>query len=140
MVRQLAHNCFFSDNVSGMRFFYETILGLPVKFTLKNQEGIDFGYYFECGNGTFIELFDKKKANAEWGGSNEPLFQGSHFRHFCLEIVELEEFVSIIRSKKWDVSEITIGKDFSKQAWISDADGNLIELMEYTSQSSQLKK
>ena len=140
MIRQLAHNCFFSDNVSGMRYFYEDVLGLKVKFTLKNQTGIDFGYYFDCGNGTFIELFDKVMANAEWGGDNIPLNHGSHFRHFCLEVVGLEEFKKQIEAKKWEISVISIGKDNSRQAWISDADGNLIELMEYTNLSSQLLK
>lgn len=140
MIRQLAHNCFFSDNVAGMRHFYETVLQLPVKFTLKNKAGLDFGYYFECGNGTFIELFDKASAIAEWGGENHPLMHGSFFRHFCLEVVGLESFCDGIRKRAWDVSVISVGKDFSRQAWISDADGNLIELMEYTAKSSQLQK
>ena len=140
MIRQLAHNCFFSDNVEKMRYFYGEILGLKVKFTLKNKAGIEFGYYFECGNGTFIELFDKKMANEEWGGDNIPLVQGSHFRHFCLEVIGLEGFKKEIEAKGWDISIISEGKDRSLQAWISDADGNLIELMEYTRFSSQVLK
>ncbi len=140
MIRQLAHNCFFSDKVEEMKYFYGTILGLKIKFTLKNKAGIEFGYYFECGNGTFIELFDKVKANEEWGGDNTPLQHGTHFRHFCLEVVGLEDFKAEIEAKNWNISVISIGKDFSRQAWISDPDGNLIELMEYTKQSSQLAK
>ena len=140
MIRQLAHNCFFSDNVEGMRHFYSEILGLKVKFTLKNQAGIDFGYYFDCGNGTFIELFDKEKAIAEWGGDNNPLLHGNYFRHFCLEVVNLPDFVKQIASKNWEISGITLGKDHALQAWISDADGNLIELMQYTNESLQLQK
>jgi catechol 2,3-dioxygenase-like lactoylglutathione lyase family enzyme len=140
MIRQLAHNCFFSDNVKGMRYFYEDILGLKIKFTLKNQAGEDFGFYFDCGNGTFIELFDKVMANAEWGGDNIKLQHGTHFRHFCLEVVGLETFKKQIEDKKWNISIISIGKDNARQAWISDADGNLIELMEYTYSSLQLQK
>jgi len=52
----------------------------------------------------------------------------------------LEEFKKQIEEKKWEISVISVGKDNSRQAWISDADGNLIELMEYTSTSSQLQK
>jgi len=140
MIRQLAHTCFFTDNVIGMQYFYEEILGLKVKFTLKNQAGIDFGYYFECGNGTFIEIFDKVMAIAEWGGNDTVLKHGSYFRHFCLEVVGLESFKKQIEAKKWEISAISVGKDNSKQAWISDADGNLIELMEYTNISFQLQK
>ena len=138
MIRQLAHNCFFSDNVEKMHLFYETILGLKVSFTLKNKAGIDFGYYFECGNSTFIELFDKKLANEEWGGSNVELQHGTHFRHFCLEVIGLDDFKKEIEKKHWDISVISVGKDNSRQAWISDPDGNLIELMEYTRTSLQL--
>lgn len=140
MIRQLAHNCFFSDNVEKMLYFYGEILGLKVKFTLKNRVGKEFGYYFDCGNGTFIELFDKKMANEEWGGDNVPLAHGSHFRHFCLEVIGIESFKNDIEGKGWDISVISEGKDRSLQAWISDADGNLIELMEYTRHSSQVAK
>ena len=140
MIRQLAHNCFFSDNVEGMRYFYAEVLGLKAKFTLRNDSDVDFGYYFECGNGTFIELFDKVKANAEWGGENNPLLHGNYFRHFCLEVVDLDDFVKQIALKNWKVSGITVGKDNALQAWISDPDGNLIELMQYTNESLQFKK
>jgi len=140
MIRQLAHNCFYSENVDDMCHFYHVVLGLKVKFTLKNEAGIDFGYYLECGNSTFIELFDKKKANAEWGGDKNPLIHGNYFRHFCLEVVDLEDFVKQITLKNWKISGITIGKDNAKQAWISDPDGNLIELIQYTNESLQLQK
>jgi len=77
-------------------------------------------------------------ANNEWGGTNEELHSGTFFRHFCFEVIGLEDFCENIKLKKYEVSEITVGKDFSKQAWISDPDGNLIELMEYTNKSEQL--
>jgi hypothetical protein len=38
------------------------------------------------------------------------------------------------------ISQITIGMDNSKQAWIKDPDGNDIELMEYTPASFQLRE
>jgi len=140
MVRQLAHNCFFSDNIENMRYFYGEILGMKVRFTLKNRAGVDFGYYFECGNSTFLELFDKVMANEEWGGTNDRLVHGTHFRHFCLEVIGLDDFRTQILAKGWDISVISVGKDFSNQAWISDPDGNLIELMEYTGRSAQVAR
>ena len=37
-----------------------------------------------------------------------------------------------------DVSEISLGMDNSRQAWIADPDGNSIELMEYGYSSLQI--
>jgi hypothetical protein len=38
-----------------------------------------------------------------------------------------------------DVTEITMGMDHARQAWITDPDGNQIELMEYGPTSLQLR-
>ena len=34
-------------------------LGFPVAFTMRTDDGFQFGYYFELGNTTFIEIFDQ---------------------------------------------------------------------------------
>ncbi len=57
MIRQLAHLCFFTNDLDAMIAFYRK-LGLKVKFTLQDRNGNSFGYYFDCGNTTFIEVFD----------------------------------------------------------------------------------
>ena len=111
---------------------------MKVKFTLNNREGKPFGYYFECGNTTFIEFFDQKMAVEMWGGKVEELHIGTRYKHFCLEVTGLDEFCKDLKSKGVNVSEITIGMDHSRQAWIADPDGNRIELMEYGPSSLQL--
>lgn len=138
MIRTLAHLNFVTNDLSKIIDFYVNKLGMKVKFTLNNKEGQPFGYYFECGNTTFIEFFDQGMAAKVWGGKVEELTIGNRYRHFCLEVTGLDEFCRDLKNKGVDVSEITMGMDNARQAWISDPDGNQIELMEYGHSSLQL--
>ena len=138
MIRQLAHLNFVTDDLSKVIDFYVNKLGMKVKFTLDNKDGQPFGYYFECGNSTFLEFFDQAMAAEVWGGKADELIIGRRYRHFCLEVIGLDEFCEELKSKGVDVTEISTGMDNSRQAWIADPDGNQIELMEYGHSSLQL--
>ena len=138
MIRTLAHLNFVTNDLSKIIDFYVNKLGMNVKFTLNNKDGEPFGYYFECGNTTFLEFFDQGMAANVWGGTVQELTIGNRYRHFCLEVTGLDEFCSKLKSKGVEVSEIRMGLDNSRQAWIADPDGNQIELMEYGPNSLQL--
>jgi len=138
MIRQLAHLNFVTNDLSKIIDFYVNKLGMKVKFTLDNKDGQPFGYYFECGNSTFLEFFDQAMAAEVWGGKVEDLAIGTRYKHFCLEVIGLDEFCKELKSKGVYVSEISMGMDNSRQAWIADPDGNQIELMEYGPSSLQL--
>jgi lactoylglutathione lyase len=138
MIRQLAHLNFVTDDLSRIIDFYVNKLGLQVRFTLNNKQDQPFGYYFGCGNTTFLEFFDQAMANAVWGGKLAELTAGTRYRHFCLEVTGLDEYCARLKSKGVEVSAISMGMDNSRQAWIADPDGNQIELMEYGPLSSQL--
>ena len=138
MIRQLTHLNFVTDDLSKIIDFYVNKLGMKVKFTLDNKDGLPFGYYFECGNSTFLEFFDQGMAAEVWGGNVEQLAIGTRYKHFCLEVIGLDEFCKELKSKGVDVSKISLGMDNSRQAWIADPDGNQIELMEYGPSSLQL--
>ena len=138
MIRQLAHLNFVTNDLSKIIDFYVNKLGMQVKFTLNNKEGQPFGYYFECGNTTFLEFFDQAMAAEVWGGNVNELTIGTRYKHFCLEVTSLDEFCQDLKSKGVDVSGVSMGMDNSRQAWISDPDGNQIELMEYGPSSLQL--
>jgi len=138
MIRQLAHLNFVTNDLSKIIDFYVNKLGMKVKFTLNNKAGKPFGYYFECGNSSFLEFFDQAMAAEVWGGNVEELTIGTRYKHFCLEVTGLDEFRKELKSKGVDVSEISMGMDNSRQAWIADPDGNQIELMEYGPSSLQL--
>jgi catechol 2,3-dioxygenase-like lactoylglutathione lyase family enzyme len=138
MIRQLAHLNFATNDLGRMIEFYVNKLGMKVKFTLNNKKGQPFGYYLECGNTTFIEVFDQAMAVEQWGGKVEELTAGTRYKHFCLEVTGLDEYCKMLKCNGVDVSEIALGMDNSRQAWITDPDGNRIELMEYSPSSLQL--
>lgn len=138
MIRQLAHLNFVTNDLPRIVDFYVNKLGLQVKFTLNNQRAEPFGYYFGCGNTTFIEFFDQRMAAEVWGGQAAELTAGTRYKHFCLEVTGLDAFCQTLQSKGVEVSAISLGMDNSRQAWVRDPDGNEIELMEYGPASSQL--
>jgi len=138
MIRQLAHLNFVTNDLSKIIDFYVNKLGMKIKFTLNNKQGQPFGYYFECGNSTFLEFFDQAMAVEVWGGQVVELNIGTRYKHFCLEVTGLDEFCKELKSKGVAVTDISMGMDNSRQAWIADPDGNQIELMEYGFASLQL--
>ena len=138
MIRQLAHLNFVTNDLARIIDFYVNKLGMKIKFTLDNKQGQPFGYYFECGNSTFIEFFDQAMAAEVWGGQVNDLTIGTRYKHFCLEVTGLDEYCKELKDKGVEVTAISMGMDNSRQAWIADPDGNQIELMEYGHASSQL--
>ena len=140
MIKKLAHLCLFTDQLDTMIAFYRDVMGFPVKFTMKNDDGFAFGYYFATGDVTFVEIFDQKGAVKQWGGTVGALRlnQDTHMRHFCFEVDGLEALCAKLEGQGIKVRPISVGMDHSKQAWIKDPDGNDIELMEYTPKSLQL--
>ncbi len=139
MIRQLAHLCLYTDRLEEMRRFYADVLGLRFAFPLENAEGKAFGLYFDAGHSTFIEVFDRRGAQAMWGGSDARVERGTAFRHLCFEVTGLDALRAELRAKGLEVTEPTVGMDGSRQAWTADPDGNPIELMEYTAASAQLR-
>src|SRR6185503_2002868 len=119
MIRQLAHLNFVTNDLERIIDFYVNKLGLKIKFTLDNKEGQPFGYYFECGDTTFIEFFDQAMAVKEWGGKVEDLTIGTRYKHFCLEVVGLDEYCAQLKGKGVEVSGVSLGMDHARQAWIS---------------------
>lgn len=140
MIKQLAHVCFFTENAEAMVSFYRDILGFPVAFVMSTTDGDEpFGWYMDCGNDTFVEIFNQEGAVKEWGGEIVALKQSSSslYRHICFESEDLESLRSDLLSKGLKVTDIIKGMDHSYQCWIKDTDGNDIELMMYTPDSLQ---
>ena len=138
MIRKLAHLNFITDDLPRIVDFYVDKLGLKVKFTLNNRHDEPFGYYFECGDSTFLEFFDQKMAAEVWGGDASEFTPGTRYKHFCFEVTGLDEYCRQLKEKGVSVTDISLGMDNSRQAWVTDPDGNQIELMEYGPFSTQL--
>ncbi len=128
MIVGLAHICFTVSNLEESIAFYKDKLGFSPAFDFINEKGEKFGVYLHIGERNFIELFVSKP---------EPPDQKQSYRHFCLEVDDIQTTVSKIRSNGVEVSDIKMGGDHSWQAWLSDPDGNRIELHQYTKESKQ---
>ena len=141
LITRLAHLCLKTDQLPAMVAFYRDVIGVPIKFDLKNEAGISFGYYFDLGNRTFLEIFDNQLAAKQWDypAGNLERRPAMHYGHFCLESPNLQCLKAEWLAKGLNSSEIKTGMDGSLQMWIADPDGNAIEVMQYTSASLQTK-
>lgn len=138
MIRRLAHLCFLTNDLDRLVAFYRDALGLPVKFRFHAADGSVFGAYVAAGDSTFVEFFDQRLTARQWSVDPAPIVAGSRYQHMCLEVSGLAAFRETLSARGVSVGEIRGGLDGSLQAWLSDPDGNRIELMEYTHRSAQL--
>jgi len=128
MITALAHSCFVVRDLEASLAFYRDALGLNPAFDFINDKGERFGVYLHIGGRNFIELFQ---------GEVAPAAVGQSFRHICLEVDDIEKTVAEIRSHGVTVTPVSMGSDHSWQAWLTDPDGNAIELHGYTPESKQ---
>jgi len=145
MIKQLAHLCLKTSRLEAMTAFYCEILGATVRFRYRNKAGETAGCYFAFGANTFIEVFDHADAHRRSQSAKplapleEPLDPWlMRYNHFCLQVEDLDGYAALIESRGAVVTGRKTGNDRSRQAWLKDPDGNLIELQEYTAESRQL--
>jgi len=128
MIKALAHVCFTVRDLDAAIAFYCDKLGLKKAFDFVNDKGERFGVYLHLGGRNFIELFTGQVA--------EPA-KGQSFRHICIEVDDVAATVADLRAKGVELTDPKLGSDQSWQAWLSDPDGNRIELHGYTPASWQ---
>jgi lactoylglutathione lyase len=127
MITDLAHSAFRVHDLEKSLAFYE-LLGLKESFRLNHDDGSVMLVYLHIGGDRFLELFP--------GGKLEN--PQNSFMHICLASDNLVSDVEMLRAKgvKIDI-EPKMGLDLNMQAWISDPDGNAIELMQLSENSPQ---
>ena len=126
MIKKLSHACFHSPNLEATRQFYGDLLGMPVQFEFL-KDGELFGYYFDAGDGSFIEVFK---------GETEGV--GSYGRHFCFEVESIDQLIARFEAAGQKHNGKKMGADQSWQVWTTDPNGIPVEFQEYTPRSSQL--
>jgi catechol 2,3-dioxygenase-like lactoylglutathione lyase family enzyme len=129
MIKGLSHVCFVVKDLDRAVAFYTETLSLRHAFDFTGDDGQRTGAYLHFGARTFIELFCGKP-----GESNE----GS-FRHICVEVESMEHAVAEFRARGAEVSDPKTGSDGNPQAWLSDPDGNRIELHELRPEGLQAR-
>lgn len=140
MFRKLAHVCLITHDLERQVAFYCDQLGFTLQFWFRNDAEEKFGAYVACGDTTFIEIFDQAKAAAVWGGETGPLERGNQVSHFCLEVTDIVEVRQMLLNRGVEVGPVKRGIDHSDQCWLSDPDGNRIEVMAYTHRSGQINR
>jgi len=128
LISGLAHVCFTVSDLERSLDFYCRTLGLRPAFEFVRPDGTKYGQYIHVGGRTFIEIFQ--------GELGEPT-DGQSFRHICLEVADIGTTVARLRERGVEVSDVKMGTDRSLQAWLTDPDGNRIELHGYTPESKQ---
>jgi lactoylglutathione lyase/glyoxylase I family protein len=144
MIKQLAHLCLKTGGLERMTTFYRDVLGATVTFRYLDPAGAPVGCYVAFGANTFVEIFDHADAHRRSQSSRplEPLEEPRdpwlmRYNHFCVQVENLDAYVQLLESRGVSVTGRKTGNDRSRQAWVRDPDGNLIELQEYTAQSRQ---
>jgi len=131
MIKGIAHVCFTASDLDASLAFYRDALGMDHAFDFVDERGRRTGVYLRAGGRTFIELFEGEVAA---GAEGQP---PQAYRHFCLEVDDIQAAVAALRSRGVEVTEPKLGTDQSWQAWLADPDGNRIELHQYTPDSRQ---
>jgi glyoxylase I family protein len=128
MITGIAHACFTTVNLDKSLEFYCKGLGIPIAFEFKDKNGVRFGVYLKVGRRTFLEIFrGELKPKAEW----------QSFGHICLEVENVQKEVEELRARGVEASDPLFGSDNSWQSWVTDPDGNRIELHAYNKDSWQ---
>jgi lactoylglutathione lyase len=130
-VVDLGHPAFACHDLDASLEFYAK-LGIEESFRLLHDDGSIMLVYLHVGGDRFIEVFPGGPSPEERAGKQS-------FMHICLAVEGLEALVEELREQGITIDvEPKMGLDFNVQAWISDPDGNKIELMEYSERSPQL--
>ncbi len=128
MIIGMAHACFVVSDLEQALAFYRDGLGLTEAFDFVNDAGQRHGIYLHLGGRNFIELF---------AGNPDRPAENQSYKHICLEVDDLDATVTAMRARGIEVSDPKLGRDQSWQAWVTDPDGNRIELHQYTPESWQ---
>lgn len=126
MITGIAHACYRVSSLNASLEFYRDKLGLTEAFDFRDEQGRRFGVYLHVGRRNFLELFE----------GDHPGSAGS-YQHLCLEVDDIESTVAQLREGGLECSDPKLGNDQSWQAWVTDPDGNRIELHGYTPDSRQ---
>jgi lactoylglutathione lyase len=129
VITDIGHAAFAAHNLDRTLAFYE-LLGISESFRLHHEDGSLMLVYLHVRGDRFIEVFPN-------GPEPDPRRRSS-FLHLCLLTGDLRDTVEQLRRQGVTIDrEPKLGLDNNLQAWISDPDGNAIELMQLSEESPQ---
>lgn len=133
MITGLGHVAFRITDLDRALDFYCTKLGFKEAFRL-DREGQPSPWivYLQIAPNQFLELFP--------GGEGEvaPRSRAAGYNHFCLVVDDLESTLAGLKDKGVVIDGAPRqGMDTNWQYWVTDPDGNAIELMQIMPSSPQ---
>lgn len=134
MIVGLGHVAFRISDLESSLDFYCGKLGLAEAFRMNDDEGNPWIVYIKVSDDNFIELFP--------GGKNRVEIPGGAiaYAHLCLRVDDMTATLKELESRGVEISgEARQGKDGNYQYWLTDPDGNRIELMQIMPDSLQAK-
>ncbi len=131
MLTGIGHVAFTISNLERSLDFYCNKLGLRRAFHL-DREGTPSPWivYLQIAPGHFIELFP--------GGHGENEQRSLGYNHFCLLFDDMAATLKELVARGLPISGDPVrGQDNNWQYWLTDPDGNRIELMQIAPTSPQ---
>jgi catechol 2,3-dioxygenase-like lactoylglutathione lyase family enzyme len=132
MISGIGHVAFRTADLERSLEFYCGKLGLTEAFRMHSDDGKPWIVYLRISENDFIELFPIDGADQ----AEEP--QGVGYAHTCLRVDDLEATVRELEARGHESTDtIRKGRSGCIQYWITDPDGNRIELMQILPDSLQ---
>ncbi|HVB11269.1 MAG TPA: VOC family protein [Bacillota bacterium] len=131
MISGIGHAAFGVSALERSLAFYCGGLGLREAFRLYNDRGETWIVYIQVQGLDFIELFPDARVR---GGA-----PAEHaYRHLCLMVDDMDATLADLATRAVATDgPKRQGKDGNWQAWLTDPDGNRIELMQIMPDSPQ---
>ena len=125
MITGIGHAAFRVRDLAASLHFYGDLLGLQRAFDI-DRDGKPWITFVYVGKGQFLELFPAGENPEEFSGN-----PGS-YRHLQLEVDDLERTIAEMEARGLprSANPPRQGRDGNLQYWVTDPDGNRIELMQ----------
>jgi lactoylglutathione lyase len=127
----IGHVAIRARDLDSVVAFYTDKLGLAEMFRLNQDDGSLMLVYLRLTDTQYIEIFPN-------GVGEAPARNAVGFTHLCISVSDLEATVAALEAAGVTIDvPLKMGKDGNRQAWVSDPEGNRIELMEMAADSLQ---
>jgi catechol 2,3-dioxygenase-like lactoylglutathione lyase family enzyme len=134
LITGIGHNAYRVRDLDRSLAFYCGILGFEEAFRLYRDDGSTWLVYVLVNDDTFIELFPGGEEQVEIGPKSIA------YTHVSLAVDDMSATLAELRSRGLEATgEPRQGRDGNYQFWITDPDGNRIELMQTMPDSLQRK-
>lgn len=133
MIEGIGHVAYVVSDLEASLDFYCNKLGFKKAFTLNNDKGELWIVYLKINENTFIELFPSRE-------QLKPVADHTTYKHLCLRVDDIHSTIEELKGRGMKLTgEPKKGKDGNYQYWLTDPDGNRIELMQIMPDSLQAK-